>query len=287
MKIFSKIILSMTFALLMTLSFTSYVQAESFKSMSIGGATGLISTPTANTGWQGNTIGLDLGYHYIRDRDAGGTSTKGNYSVPKALLNLGFAGTNLEFGFAYDIQPEIRNDDKTNDMLFNAKWAFFQASRGKGAALAIGGNYQRLELNHSDKTAADKQIYLAATYPGTFFFDMPAEVTMVIGHTFYGDGKNRHYDNQKKNLDFSMGFDLDLLPKYLNGYVHWINDFANYSYSSEAGGADAWGRGCFNTGIRIAPLRNKRYKLNIDIIMTDALDNNRDWSVGGTFGLAL
>ena len=280
MKITSKIILSMTFALLMTLSFTSYVQAESFKSMSLGGATGLISTPTAHTGWEGNTIGLDLGYHYIKDRDAGGTSTKGSYSVPKALLNLGVAGTNLEFGFTYDIQPEVSGIDKTNDMLFNIKWAFTKG-------LAIGGNYQKLELNKSDKSASDTQIYLAATYPGTFFLAMPAEVSMVIGHTFYGDGKARNIENQKKNLDFSMGFDLDLYPKLFKGYIHWINDFANYSYSSEAGGADAWWRGCFNTGIRIAPLRNKRYKLNLDLIMTDALDHNRDWSVGATFGLAL
>jgi hypothetical protein len=84
-----------------------------------------------------------------------------------------------------------------------------------------------------------------------------------------------------------MGFDLDLLPKYLRHYVHWINDFANYSYSTEAGGANAYERGCFNTGIRIAPLKEKRYKLNLDIIMTDALDHNRDWAFGASFGAAL
>ncbi|MCL1833138.1 MAG: hypothetical protein FWG49_01425, partial [Leptospirales bacterium] len=90
-----------------------------------------------------------------------------------------------------------------------------------------------------------------------------------------------------KNVDLSMGFDLDLLPQYLKHYVHWINDFSNYSYSTEPGGADAYERGCFNTGIRIAALKEKRYKLNFDIIMTDALDHNRDWALGVVFGLSL
>ncbi|MCL2155196.1 MAG: hypothetical protein FWH53_05985 [Leptospirales bacterium] len=286
MKIVSKIILSMAFALLITLSFTSYVQAEAFKSMSFGGATGLISTPTAHTGWEGNAFGLDLGYHYINGNDKGSRGGEnGEYHIPKALLHLGIAGTSLELGFAYDIQPEFGNDDKTNDLLFNVKWVF---SKG----IAIGGNFQRLDLNADaspkhDKTSSDEQIYLAFTFPGTFIASMPAETTIVIGHTFYGEKGRTAADRQKKNIDLSMGFDLDLLPQYFKGYIHWINDFSNYSYSTEAGGADAWYRGCFNTGLRIAPLKEKKYKLNFDIILTDALDNNRDWAFGVTFGLAL
>ena len=286
MKIVSRIILSMTFALMITLSFTSYVQAEPFKSMSFGGATGLISTPTAHTGWEGNKLGLDVGYHYVHadKKDIG--AEDGNYHIPKALVHIGIGSTSLELGFAYDIQPDWRNDDKTNDMLFNAKWVFMKG-------LAIGGNFQRLETNwgHSlrsrstkkDEKINDKQIYFAATYPGDFF-TMPAEVTMVVGHTFYGK-KQGNDDND--NIDFSMGFDLDLLPKTFKHYVHWINDFSNYSYSTEAGGADAWYRGCFNTGVRIAFLKDKRLKLNLDIIMTDAFDENRDWAVGLTFGSSL
>ena len=277
MKIVSKIILSTTFAMLMTLAFTSYVQAESFKSMSFGGATGLISTPTAHTGWEGNKIGLDVGYHYLHSDKYGGDN--GNYHIPKALVNLGIAKTSLELGFAYDIQPDWAQDSKTNDMLFNAKWVFTKG-------LAIGGNYQRIELNGSKEKSSDYQIYLAATYDGNFF-SMPAETTLVVGHSFYDDDRHRDIDKQNKNIDFSMGFDLDLLPKYLKHYVHWINDFANYSYSTEPGSANAWNRGCFNTGLRAALLKDKRYKLNLDLIMTDALDNNRDWAVGLTFGASL
>ena len=282
MKIVSKIFLSMAFALLMTFAFTSYVQAEAFKSMSFGGTTGLISTPTAHTGWEGNYLGLDLGFHHIQEDGKTGNYPKGSYNIPKALLHLGAAGMSFEFGFAYDIQPSAGNNDKTNDMLFSAKWVFTKG-------IAIGGNYQKLNLNQDPKeTTSDQQIYLALTHPGTFIANMPAETTIVIGHTFYGDEKKRALQYKaKRNVDYSMGFDLDLLPRYLKGYVHWINDFANYSYSTEAGGADAWYRGCFNTGIRFAPLKAKKYKLNIDIIMTDALDSNRNWSVGGAFGLAL
>ena len=275
MKIFSKVVLSMTFALLMTLSFTSYVQAEAFKSQSFGGATGLISTPTAHTGWEGNNIGLDLGYHHVHDGDK---NRKGTYYIPKALVHIGVAGTSLELGGTYDIQPESRGIDKTNDLLFNGKWVFTKG-------LAIGGSYQRIELNYANERSHDKQVYFATTYEGKFFLDMTAETTIVVGHTWYG--KKKRIDHENKNVDLSMGFDLDLLPQYLKHYVHWINDFSNYSYSTEPGGADAYERGCFNTGIRIAALKEKRYKLNFDIIMTDALDHNRDWALGVVFGLSL
>ena len=280
MKIVSKMILSMTFALLMTLALTSYVQAEEFKSMSFGGATGLISTPTAHTGWEGNKVGLDVGFHYVNTDKKDYGSDDEAYIIPKALVHIGISKTSLELGFAYDMQPDWPHDSKTNDMLFNAKWVFTKG-------LAIGGNYQRLQLNgwgKEDQTSTDYQIYLAATYDGNFF-SMPAETTLVVGHTWYGEKHGKDPDN--KNIDFSMGFDLDLLPKYLKHYVHWLNDFANYSYSTEAGGADAYTRGCFSTGIRIAALKDKRYKLNLDIIMTDALDANRDWAVGLTFGASL
>jgi len=279
MRITSKIILSMTFALLMTFSFTSYVQAEAFKSMSFGGATGLISTPTAHTGWEGNKFGLDLGYHYIHyDKKDNNGAQDSSYHIPKALVHLGIAGTSLELGFAYDMQPDWPNDSKTNDMLFNAKWVFTKG-------LAIGGSYQRMQLNGDTRKSADKQFYIAATNDGTFF-GMPAEVTIAAGHTFYGK-KKRGIDNENKNVDLSMGFDLDLLPKTFKGHVHWVNDFANYSYSTEPGGADAYTRGCFNTGLRFALLKQKKYKLNLDLIMTDALDHNRDWAVGATFGASL
>jgi len=50
-------------------------------------------------------------------------------------------------------------------------------------------------------------------------------------------------------VDFGMGFDLLLFPQQLQGYVHWINDFANFSYSFQPSGANPFTRGVFNTGL--------------------------------------
>lgn len=265
--------LSLLAAAVFTLSFTSIAQAEAFRSPSIGGATGLISTPTSHTGWEGSKIGLDVGYHYLDDN---GTTDGEGYNIPKALLHIGVSGMNLEVGFAYDSQPEFGTDKDTDDMMINAKLEFTEG-------LAIGGNYQMIKINNEDAERNDKQIYIAATYPGTFF-SMPAETTIVIGHTFWG---KKYNNNEDDNIDFSMGFDLDFMPSVFKNYVHWISDFSNYSYSTEPGGAIAGSRGAFNTGLRLAILRDKKFKLNADLIMTDALDENRDWAAGVAFGLSL
>lgn len=275
MKIYSRNIVSMLFTVLFTLSFTTFLHAEAFKSPSIGGTTGLISTPTSHTGWEGSRYGVDVGAHYLDNNDNYGNGD--GYIIPKAQLHLGLGGTNLEIGFAYDIQPDWPNDSKTDDMIFNAKWEFTEG-------LAIGGNAQLMDINggaKEDEERNDFQLYFAATYPGTFF-TMPAETTLVVGHTFWGEESEYGHDNE--NIDFSMGFDLDFAPSIFKNYLHWINDFANYSYSTEAGGSNAWWRGSFNTGLRLALMRDKKFKLNIDLIMTDALDDNRDWAVGAAFG---
>ena len=235
MKTGIKNIFTLVSAVLFSISFTTIVHAESFKSPSFGGATGLISTPTSHTGWEGSGLGLDVAYHYIDENDD--TNGEG-YHIPLALLHLGIAGTNLEVGFAYDIQPDWDTDDETDDMIISAKWEFTEG-------LAIGGNAQLIDRNDSDDERHDFQLYVVATYPGNFF-SMPAETTIVIGHTFWGEDRAGRHDNE--NIDFSMGFDLDFAPQLFKHYVHWISDFSNYSYSTEAGGADAWSRGCFNTG---------------------------------------
>ncbi len=275
MRINRTTILTLMSAAVFSLYFTTAVNAEAFKSPSFGGATGLISTPTAHTGWEGADFGLDLGYHYV---DASDDAADGGYHIPKALLHIGVAGTNLEVGFAYDAQPDFGEDDETDDMIINAKWVFTEG-------LAIGGNAQLMDENGTDEERHDFQIYFAATYPGEFF-SMPAETTIVIGHTFWGEDREGDHENDNENVDFSMGFDLDFLPNVFKHYVHWINDFSNYSYSTEAGGSDAWWRGSFNTGLRLALMRDKQFKLNLDLIMTDALDENRDWAAGAAFGLS-
>ena len=84
-----------------------------------------------------------------------------------------------------------------------------------------------------------------------------------------------------------MGFDLELLPNIFKGYVHFINDFSNYSYSVDPIGPDAFERGCFNTGARICVLKDsRRFKLNIDALLVDVLDRNRTFSLGAAFGMA-
>ena len=41
---------------------SSGLSAKSFRSPSMNGSTGLISTPTANTGWENQDFGVDLGF---------------------------------------------------------------------------------------------------------------------------------------------------------------------------------------------------------------------------------
>jgi hypothetical protein len=78
-----------------------------------------------------------------------------------------------------------------------------------------------------------------------------------------------------------------LFPDVFQGYIHWINDFANFSYSADPRGAVAGFRGAFNTGIRIDVAANpnlSKYKFVIDAIMTDALDENRAFALGVAVG---
>jgi len=247
------------FAVSLLLSPTT-VKSAPFKSPSLGGTTGLISTPTAKTGWENAGMAVDLGYHYI----GGG----GGSHIPKATIQL-FG--KFEAGAAYDIQ----DGDNQSDLLMHSKFNFYNAG---ASALAIGGNLQLLNMGADGNNHTAGQVYLAVTYSGNFF-SMPAETTVVLGKTF-------SENIGTSDIDFSMGFDLDFIPSVFKGYVHWINDFANYSYSVEANGSNAASRGCFNTGFRLALLRKSAMKFNIDVIMTDALDSSRSWAIGAAFGMA-
>lgn len=238
------------------------ISAAEFKSPSINGATGLISTPTAKTGWEDAVMGLDFTMHYVGDD---GNDTY----VPAFSLQL---FNQWELGAAWDLQGENGGDD----IIFHSKFNFYNTN---SSALAIGGNWQSIRWVDEGDSDTYYQIYLAATYSGDFF-NMPSQTTIVFGKTM---GDNASDDN----FDFSMGFDLDFFPSVFKGYVHWINDFANYSYSVNPKGSNSGSRACFNTGIRIGVFRKKQYKLNIDAVMTDVLDANRSWSLGAAFGLSL
>ena len=249
------------FLILMLVS--TFAWAAPLKGMSLNGATGLISIPTGRIGWERSAdIGIDLGYHAIVDEET--------VHIPKASISLFKIA---ELGFAYDTQ-----DDSDNaDTILHGK---IQLPIKGSSAVAIGGNHQMLQTAGNDTDLT--QIYLAATYPGEFF-RMPAETTVVVGKSF-GD------EAPDDAIDFGMGFDLLLFPDIFQGFVHWINDFANFSYSADAYGADANFRGVFNSGIRIdlasIPAFSK-FKFALDAIMTDALDDNRAFSLGVTFGAPL
>ena len=253
-----KIIIAVSLIVLCAFS----ISAQSLKGMSLNGTTGLISIPTARIGWEKSAeVGVDFGFHSIMD-------DPDNTNIPKASVSLFKI---LELAFAYDTQADSDN----SDTLINAKVKLPVKS---SSAVAIGMNYQALKYAGIEETV--NQVYLATTYPGDFF-NMPAETTVTVGKTF-GDIA------PDDNIDFGMGFDLLLFPSTFNGLIHWVNDFANFSYSFNPIGSNAGYRGSFNTGIRVdlstIPALNK-YKCVIDAFVTDTLDENRAFTIGGSFGL--
>jgi hypothetical protein len=240
--------------------------AVEFTSPTLGGATGLFTTPTARTGWDGNQLGMDTG---IAITDIGDGST-----IPKVNLQL---FENWELGVAHEMQGE----DDSDDMFFHTKFCFSPWNRKlTNTALAVGINYMDLEINNQGYT--NYQLYLAATYKGDFF-DIPAETTLVFGKTM-GDDELADDDN----WDFSMGFDMDFFRDTLDGYVHWICEFSNYSYTVDPYRNTTFSRGSFNTGFRIAALKDHpRYKLNFDLMYLDLLDADREFGAAVAFGIKL
>jgi hypothetical protein len=243
-------------------------QTSSLKAMSLNGATGLYSVPTGRIGWErSSNLGIDLGYHAIIDEKA--------THIPKIALSL-FKW--IELSGAFDIQPKYYyTADNGTDFIGGLKIQFPVTN----TAIALGGNIQALNLGSDEPWRRNAgQIYVAVTYAGDFF-NMPAETTVVVGKTFA-----ENYDNS--DIDFGMGFDLILLPKVFQRYVHWVTDFANFSYSFEPIGADSRSRGVLNTGLRIdlasIPALSK-FKFVIDAAITDALDEERAFSLGVVFGI--
>ena len=239
------------------------LSAQSLKGMSLNGQTGLIGIPSGRIGWERSAeLGFDLGYHAILDDETA--------NVPKASISLFRVG---EISFAYDTNTGEDNED----FIIGGK---IQLPTDR-TAVAVGGTFQSLQTAGETDTA--QQLYIAATYPGDFF-NMPAETTFAVGKTFGDRGPG------DEAIDFGMGFDLLLFPDIFQGYVHWINDFANFSYSQDPRGANAGNRGAFNTGIRIDIAANpnlSKYKFVIDAFMTDALDDNRAFALGIAFGAPL
>ena len=265
------------FALISAIVISADLPAQSRNGMSLSGATGLFTIPTGRIGWErsaGSEFGLDLGYHAIID--------DGVVShIPKIALSFFHF---LELSAAIDIQPDEHHTasgfgPRNGPDFIGGIKVQLPLTR---TALALGGNYQSINMGENNRRNYAWQIYVAATYAG-HFFDMPAETTIVIGRTFRDGHSNR-------DIDFGMGFDVLLFPSAFGNLVHWITDFANFSYSVDAFRANAWHRGVLNTGLRfnLSTIPNfSRFRFMADIMMVDAFDRNRAFSIGATFGMPI
>lgn len=240
--------------------------SQSLKGLSLGGTTGLITTPTGRIGWeQSSDLGLDLGYHFSTDR---------GFGEDENLINVAVSMfKKLEAGLTFDSQI----GDNTSDLLLFGKFQIFNDGQ---SGMAVGANLQLLDFT-SDINRTFSQIYLASTYSGDFM-EVPASTTIVFGKTFDIEA------GLNDQIDFSMGFDLALFPQVFNGYVRWISEFANYSYSADSRITNANARGAFNTGIRIDILGGSAYKLVLDATLMDVFDEGIDiFAIGGSFGFSL
>ena len=240
------------------------------KGMSLSGATGLFSIPTARTGWErASSFAIDLGYHTI--------ISEGYLShIPKLSMSL---FRFLELSAALDFQPDgFINPDSTTDLIAGAK---IQIPLDN-ISIALGGNYQRLNTFNDDHHHNAGQVYMAFTYMARIF-NSPAETSVVFGKTFMGN-------NTDSSIDFGVGFNIVLLPGQFGSFLNWVTDFANFSYSAEPFGADSWFRGVINTGLRLdfsAIKAFNKLRFAVDIMLADAFDTNRAFSAGLVIGVPI
>ncbi|MDA3941070.1 MAG: hypothetical protein PF693_17460 [Spirochaetia bacterium] len=242
------------------------VFSQSLKGLSLGGTTGLITTPTGRIGWEESSdLGIDIGYHF---------STNRGFGENESIINIAVSMfKKLEAGLTFDSQ----SGDNLSDLILFGKFQIFNDGQ---SGMAVGANLQLLDIT-SDIKRTFSQVYLASTYSGDFM-EIPASTTIVFGKTFdIESGLN-------DRIDFSMGFDMALFPQVFNGYVRWISEFANYSYSADSRITDANTRGAFNSGLRINILGGSAYKLVIDATLMDVFDEGIDkFTIGGSFGFSL
>jgi hypothetical protein len=228
---------------------------SSVKGSAVNGVTGLITTPTARVGWEYSNIGLDFGYTFLYGSGMG--------HVPRVTFSF---LKKAELGVAFNI-----GDNGVFDLIYHGKFQFYR-SGGSSVAMGIMGDVS----NVGNTSGLYMTPYLVASYSGNFF-TWPAVTSMMFGWHMLRDGQIT------SNFAFSMGFELSLAPKVFKNYVFWISDFSNYSYSSNAF-IRTDGRGAFNTGIRIDPVKKGKFKLVFDLMGTDLLDDSRGFAAGATFG---
>jgi hypothetical protein len=238
--------------------------------MTVNGATGLFTLPGGRIGWEeAADIGVDLGLSY-------------DFVEMNPVAQMGislFKWAELTVGA--DFQPYVHTPGHGTERFNNTDTILGMKIQlpVKRSAVALGGNVQFL-LHDSYSTAG--QIYAAATYGGSFF-NWPVETSLALGYTFREDPDS--------NIDFGIGFDVELFPGFLRRLVHWIVDYSNFSYSAEALGPDPFYRGDLSTGLRLdfsaIPLLDD-FKLSLDIAAVDIMDkDHRSARVGFLFGAPL
>lgn len=230
---------------------------SSVKGNSVNGATGIVVAPTARIGWEYSDVGLDLGYSFLYN---GGDMDH----VPAATLSF---LRKAEIGAAFNIRG-----NSNFDLLYHGKFQFF---REGGSSVAMGFKGDLTNVN--DTTDVFLTPYLVATYSGNFF-TWPAVTSMMFGWNMLEAGEIT------SNFAFSMGFELSLAPSVFKNYIFWISDFSNYSYATYSE-INAGSRGAFNTGIRIDPVKEGKFKLVFDLVGTDLLDASRGFMASATLGM--
>ncbi|MCD6398095.1 MAG: hypothetical protein J7L71_11210 [Spirochaetaceae bacterium] len=252
--------------------------SQSLKGLSLGGTTGLITTPTGRIGWENSSdLGLDIGYHFSTDQGFGE-----NESIINAALSI---SRKFEAGVTMDFQQDNDGDDESGEETDLHFFGKFQMYNSGNSGMAVGVNFQMIDFLSNDENRPGKgsysQVYFVTTYSGNFM-QIPAATTILFGKTFNID------EGLNNRLDFSMGFDLTLFPDVFHGFFHWISEFSNYSYSVDSHITNAAARGAFNTGLRMDILANSEYKFVIDAVLMDVFDDGIDsFSVGGTIGFSL
>ena len=262
---------------------------SSLNGQSMNGSTGLYSIPSGHIGWENGDFGLDLGYRAIINNNSGIAHVP---SLTASLFKL------VEISAVFDFQPALdyAGNHKNDDLILGVKFKLpTNISDSKNPSIAIGGNVQLINItniaNNKNYSYNAYQPYLAVTYTGAFF-NMSAQTTLVFGKTFYSGGPENNSD-----IDFGMGFDLILFPDVFNDAVHWIIDFANFSYSDNSwpnsfyhGSGPSWYRGILNTGFRI-DLSSfsvfSKFKFLVDLVFNDLFDaGGRSFTVGTVFGFS-
>ena len=294
MGIFKKLILGFVFFII-SLVYIPCIAAEAVsqvRGQSINGSTGLYSIPSGRIGWEdkGN-FAMDLGYRAIIN-NYGGIA-----HIPAVTLSL---FNWVEISSAYDIQPKIDfisiNEDNeeiieaqnNEDLLLGIKIRL----TNNNPAVALGSNFQLINLtNKNDYDYVAYQPYFAITYAGNFL-NTKSETSVVFGKTFYTHGPVNNSD-----IDFGMGLDIIIFDDVFGDAVHWLIDFANFSYSDNAwsnelvhGTGAAWYRGALNTGLRInlaaIPVLSN-FKFIIDLFFNDLFDSGgRSFTIGTVFGVS-